>query len=112
MDLRFEVEEFDTLVVHLRDAEVDTTVTVRPAAAGIQSLARAVGDAAASGYGECFWPDPEGQYWWMFKREAETMEVIAMYTRGGATGWQHVFRATDSVDWVRQRLDEEAQQLR
>ena len=34
------------------------------------------------------------------------MEVAAMWTRGGASGWEHVFRATDSVEWVRERLDD------
>ena len=73
---------------------------------------RALTDAIRDGYGECFWPGvPGGQYWWMFRREAETLETVVMWSRGGASGWQHVFRATDGADWVRDRLDAEAARL-
>ncbi len=34
-----------------------------------------------------------------------------MWTRGGASLWEHVFRATDSATWVRDRLDEEIDRL-
>jgi hypothetical protein len=112
MDLRLAVEPPDTLVVELRDGSGQTTVSVRPSAAGAASLTRALDAALAEGYGECFWPgSPGGQYWWIFKREAETIEVIAMWTRGGASGWEHVFRATDAAAWVRERLDEELDRI-
>jgi len=100
------------LVVHLREGEEQTTVSVHPAGAGAQSLSRALGDALATGYGECFWPGvPGGQYWWMFKRDQETLEVITMWTRGGASLWEHVFRANDAAPWFRDRLDEELRRL-
>ena len=108
MNVRLAVESPDTLVVELRDGSAETSVSVRPAAAGAASLSRALDAALADGYGECFWPgSPGGQYWWIFKRTAETVEVIAMWTRGGASLWEHVFRATDAAAWVRERLDEE-----
>ena len=112
MDFTLTVEPHDALVVTLHDGSQQTTVSVRPAAAGARSLAEALARAIADGYGECFWPSATGgQYWWAFKRDADALETIAMWTRGGASLWEHVFRATDSADWVRARLAAEAERL-
>jgi hypothetical protein len=112
MNLRFAIEPDDTLVVHLREGETETTVAVSPSRAGVRSLRRALVAAIDDGYGECFWPAKTGgQYWWMFKREAETLETVAMWTRGGAAPWQHVFRATDAAAFVHERLDAEMDRL-
>lgn len=106
------IEAPDTLIVHLREGADQTTVEVRPARAGISSLRRAVEAARVHGYGECFWPGARGgSYWWMLKRDAETLEIVAMWTRGGASLWEHVFRATDAAEWMRDRLHEEAERL-
>ena len=51
-------------------------------------------------YGECYWPEPTGQYWWLLKREAQTLEVAVLWSRSSAVGWQHVFRATDEVGYI------------
>ena len=48
----------------------------------------------------------------MFRRDAETLEVVVMWSRGGASGWEHVFRATDSAAWVCRRLATEFAKLR
>jgi hypothetical protein len=106
VNLRLSIEPHDTLVVYLRDADREVSVPVRPASAGLASLSRAVGDAITTGYGECFWPGmPGGQYWWIFKRDGDAMEVIAMWTRGGASLWEHVFRVTDSAQWLQEALE-------
>jgi hypothetical protein len=34
-----------------------------------------------------------------------------MWTRSGATGWEHVFRATDAAGWIRDRLIAETSRL-
>ena len=105
MELRLSVEPYDLLVVHLIEGTDDTTVSVHGARPGAQSLKRALDAAIETGYGECFWPGrPGGQYWWIFKRDAESLEVIAMWTRGGASLWEHVFRATDAADHVHEIL--------
>ena len=112
MDLRLTLEAHDVLVVRLRDGDDETTVSVHPSRAGADSLQRALRTALADGYGDCFWPGmPGGQYWWMFKCNGDTLETIAMWTRGGASLWEHVFRATDSATWVRERLAEEIDRL-
>ena len=112
MDLRLELDDHHTLVVHLREGDQTTTVAVAPWRAGIESLRRSLDAAISDGYGECFWPARTGgQYWWMFKRNDETLETIAMWTRGGAALWEHVFRATDAAAHVRGRFDAEAARL-
>src|SRR5262245_36271620 len=108
MDIRLEREGRDELIVHLKDGNVDTSVSVPQAHPGATSLMRALASAMTSGHGECFWPcTTGGQYWWMFRRAETALEVIVMWTRGGASLWEHVFRATDSVDWVHTRFIEE-----
>ena len=108
MVLHLSLDPHDILTVHLREGEEQTTVSVHPSRAGATSLTRALNDAIATGYGECFWPAPTGgQYWWIFKREGDALETIAMWTRGGASLWEHVFRATDAAAWVDARLGEE-----
>jgi hypothetical protein len=112
MDLQLALEPHDYLVVHLRDGDDRTSVSVPRARAGVTSLTRALEDAIAHGYGECFWPGvPGGQYWWVFKRDDATLETAVMWTRGGASLWEHVFRATDAAEHVRARLREEADRL-
>ena len=87
-------------------------MTVSPASAGATSLLRAVDEAMADGYGESFWPAlTGGQYWWIFKRDENRMETIVMWTRGGASLWEHVFRATDSAVWVRDQVASETARL-
>jgi|SRR5215471_13286750 len=113
MDLRLAVDPPDTLLVSVREGEEQTEIAVHPARAGVQTLLAAIDSAIATGYGECFWPAPTGgQYWWMFKRDAESLETIAMWTRGGASGWEHTFRATDAAAWLRSRLIAEIDRLR
>jgi hypothetical protein len=88
------------LVAKLRDGLTTTEVTGwRPAKAAADLVAALVA-AKEDGYGECFWPEPTGQFWWILKREDRTLEVVILYSRGGAMGWQHVFRATDEVDYI------------
>jgi hypothetical protein len=112
MDVQLTLEPHDELVVRLRDGAIETSVSVPQSRPGAESLVRALESALATGHGECFWPcTTGGQYWWMFKRDADALEVIVMWTRGGASLWEHVFRATDSVDWVRGRIAHELDRL-
>lgn len=113
MHLHLDLEPHDTLVVRLRDGGVEAVVSARPSHAAAASLSRALTDGLTHGYGECFWPAPDGgQYWWIFKRDAESIEAMAMWTRGGASLWEHVFRATDAAAWIRDQLALELLRLR
>ena len=112
MTLTMSIEPYDALAIALADGSQQATVSARPSSAAARSLLHALEAALRDGYGDCFWPgDPGGQYWWIFKRDAESLEVIAMWTRGGASLWEHVFRATDAADWVRERLTGELERL-
>jgi len=112
MDLRLTVEAPDRLVVNLREGDDVATVTASPSAAGVRSLGRALDEAMVQGYGECFWPGmPGGQYWWVFRRREATLETAVMWTRGGASLWEHVFRATDAAEWIRDRFAAETSRL-
>lgn len=113
MTFTFALDAHDSLRVTLRDAEVETSVAARPALAAAATLRRALEEAGDTGYGECFWPGSEGgQYWWIFKRADETVDVVALWTRGGVAIWEHVFRATDAFAWVVELFDSEVARLR
>ena len=112
MELYLTTEPPDHLFVHLLDGAAEHVVAVGDTRAGAKSLTRALQDAMTTGYGECFWPGLEGgQYWWMFRRDGDAMDVIAMWTRGGAALWEHVFRGTAQADFVRDRLLDEIARL-
>jgi hypothetical protein len=109
MHIVFERPDSQRLVAKLREGDTITDITGwRPEQAAADLLA-ALDAAESEGYGECFWPEPTGQYWWILKREDRRLEVVVLYSRGGAMGWQHVFRAVDEVDYlqdlVRTELD-------
>jgi hypothetical protein len=111
MDLALDIDGNGRLVGHLREGAVETVVTAAQPQAAAAAVVAAIGEAAGAGYGECFWAESTGQYWWMFRRTDETVEVVVLWSSGAVTGWQHVFRATDAIGWVRQRLDDELQKL-
>jgi hypothetical protein len=67
-------------------------------------LEAAVDDAEIHGYGECFWPEPTGHFWWMLRREDQRLEVVVLWSRSSAVGWQHVFRAADEMSYFRERV--------
>ena len=85
----------------MREGSVETEATSWQPRQSAADLLAAIEAADANGYGECFWPEPAGQYWWMLKREDRRLEVVVMFSAGGATGWQHVFRAADEAGYVR-----------
>jgi hypothetical protein len=96
------------IVIRLREGASETTVTGWHTSRAVTALMSALEMvAAADGYSECFWPEPTGQYWWMFNREGRRLEVVVLWSRGAVTGWQHVFRAADEVDYFVDRVRDE-----
>src|SRR5215467_13473811 len=57
------------------EAEVSGWNPEGSAACLLAALDAAAGD---DGYGECFWPEPTGHYWWMFKREDRSLETAVL----------------------------------
>jgi hypothetical protein len=112
MTIDLSLEAHDVLVVRLVEAEQQPVLSVHPSGAGAASLRRTVDEAMSTGYGECFWPALHGgQYWWIFKRDEDRLETMAMWTRGGASQWEHVFRATDHAVWIHDRITRQLDRL-
>lgn len=112
-DVTFSLEQPDAnrLVARLREGNVTTEVTGwRPEQAATH-LMSALDAADADGYGEGFWFEPTGQYWWMFRREDRSLEVVVLWSRSSAVGWQHVFRAADEAGYVRDMVRAELTRL-
>jgi hypothetical protein len=103
-DVTFEVSRPDAqrVVATLREGTDEAEITgwnpERSAAALLNAVEVAAGPDA---YSECFWPEPTGHYWWMFKRTDQSLETVVLWSRSSAVGWQHVFRACDEVGYVR-----------
>ena len=101
MHVRFERPDDRRLTAYLREGDVTTEATSWQPQQSADDLLAAVDAARTEGYGECFWPEPTGQYWWMFRLVDARLEVAVMWTAGGASQWQHVFRAADEVRYLR-----------
>ncbi|MCC7042804.1 MAG: hypothetical protein IT183_03015 [Acidobacteria bacterium] len=96
------------IVVRLREGTVEATVTGWHTSRAVTALLTALETVATGeGYAECFWPEPTGQYWWMLNREGQRLEVVVLWSRGAVTGWEHVFRAADEVNYIIERVREE-----
>lgn len=108
MNVHIDSATSQQIVVSLREGGVHASVTgwnTPRAVAAVLSALEVV--ESAEGYAECFWPEPTGQYWWMFNREGRRLEVVVLWSRGAVTGWQHVFRAADEVSYFIERVREE-----
>lgn len=96
------------LVCIFRDAGLSGIVTAADAAAAGADLLMALDDVRDTGFGECFWPEAGGEFRWMLRRTGQRLTVVALWSSGTLTGWQHVLRAETDVETfsahVRQRL--------
>jgi hypothetical protein len=96
------------IVVRLREGSLETTVTGWHTPRAVAALLSALEVVeSAEGYGECFWPEPTGQYWWMFNRAGRRLAVLELWSRGAVPGWQHAVRAADEVGYFIDRVREE-----
>jgi hypothetical protein len=107
MNITMTMEEPARLVATLREGETETAAHGAHGKAAATELLRAIEEARTTGYGECFWHEVTGQYWWMFRREETRVEVVVLWSSGAVTGWQHVFRATDEIGWLADRVREQ-----
>lgn len=108
MNVRIDSATPERIVVSLREGEIETSVTGWHTPRAVKSLLTALDIVGGGeGYAECFWPEPTGQYWWMFNREGRRLEVVVLWSRGAVTGWQHVFRAADEVGYLIERIHDE-----
>jgi len=109
MDVSLSTERSDRLIATLRDGQQEAVVTASSGPAAGAELLAALEQARDDDYGECFWLEQTGQYWWMFRRDDKAVEAVVLWSSGTVTGWQHVFRASDDlsslVDNVRTQLE-------
>ena len=47
----------------------------------------------------------------MFRRDDQRLEVVVLWSRSSAVGWQHVFRAADEINYFRERVRDELARL-
>lgn len=81
--------EIDGQAAHLEAADAAA------AAADLQAALEAVRDGGSA---ECVWQTSGGDYRWVLRRQDETLTVVALWSRGVATGWQHVLHAEIDPD--------------
>lgn len=104
MNITLAIEPPARLVATLREGTVETVVRGTHGPAAGAALVQAIDQARATGYGECFWHEMTGQYWWMFRCEDARVEIVVLWSSGAVTGWQHVFRATDEISWLAEHI--------
>ena len=108
MNITVERPTPERIVATLREGTVETaTVSAWHAERAALALVTAIDLAAREGYGECFWPEPNGQYWWLYKREERRLALAILWSSGPETGWQHVCRAADEVEYFVERVKDE-----
>jgi hypothetical protein len=99
------------LVVTLREGDVTAEVTGWRPDLAAEELLGAFDAAREHEYGDCYWFEPTGQYWWMLKRDEQRLELVVMHSEGVGRGWQHVFRAVDEMDYFQDLVKSELAQF-
>lgn len=101
MDVTAGIDEFGRLICTVRSDGASVVVTAAHAGEARTELLEAIGEAETSGYAECLWPEATGEYRWMFRRADDRLTVVALWSSGTLTGWQHVLHTeTDFHDFA------------
>jgi uncharacterized protein YegP (UPF0339 family) len=105
MDFTLDIDEAGRFVARLSAGDTTRLVTssTLPAAA---DLLDAVEDARDGGSGECLWQEQGGDYRWMLRAAGERLTVVALWSAGTLTGWEHVFRGECELEWFASRVRE------
>jgi len=111
MDISLSTEHPGRLIATLRESDEEAVVTAAHRMAAASALLDALEGAREDGYGECYWHEQTGQYWWLFRREETRLEVAVLWSSGAVTGWQHVFRAADEFSYFMERVQDELANL-
>lgn len=111
MHISLATEHPGRLIATLKEGPEQAVVTAAHRTAATTSLLEALESARAEGYGECYWYEQAGQYWWLFRRDEARLEVAVLWSSGTVTGWRHVFRAADEFSWFMERVQDELSEL-
>jgi hypothetical protein len=99
MDLIFTRDESSgRLICTCQNGDETRVVTAANATVACAELLLAVDDVRDTGFGECFWPEGGGEYRWMLRRAGDRLTVVALWSTGTLTGWEHVLRAETDFD--------------
>jgi hypothetical protein len=102
-----DIDDRGRFVVRLDQGGASAVVTASNLDAADDLLA-AIEDARDTGLGECMWEEQGGDYRWMLRRQhADELVVVALWSAGTLTGWEHVFRGRCRLDWLAARVREE-----
>ncbi len=93
----FSTDGFGRLVCDIHIPGQTTRVTAWDVRDARAHFLAALDDAREAGLGECFWHSESGDYRWMFRRSGARVTVVALWSTGAVTGWEHVaFVETDA----------------
>jgi hypothetical protein len=92
VDVTAAIDEFGRLICTMQADGRPVVVTAAHANQARTELLEAIGQAESDGYSECVWPEATGEYRWMLRRADDRLTVVAMWSSGTLTGWQHVLR--------------------
>ncbi len=111
MPLSIQTDEFGRMICAI-SGKTEATVTCadfEEAAAGLQN---ALDQTAATGLGECYWPEGVGEYRWVFRRVDSNIRVAVLWSEGTMTGWEHVFWGEEPLDAFLQQATAELARTR
>ena len=101
-----DIDDRGRFVVGLDQGGASAIVTASNLDAADDLLA-AIEDARDTGLGECLWEEQGVDYRWLFRRQADELIVVALWSAGTLTGWEHVFRGRCGLDWLKARVRDE-----
>jgi hypothetical protein len=107
LQFTLDIDDRGRFVVRLDQGAASAVVTASNLNAADDLLA-AIEDARDTGLGECMWEEQGGDYRWMLRRQHDDeLVVVALWSAGTLTGWEHVFRGRCGLGWLGARVREE-----
>jgi hypothetical protein len=101
VDITAGIDNFGRLICTVYSDQPPAVITSADAHLSSAQLLDAIADAEQQGYGECVWPEAAGEYRWMFRRAGDRLTVVALWSSGTLTGWQHVLHTeTDAQSFT------------
>lgn len=93
MDIAIATDIDGRLVCTLTEDDTSAEVTASNVPQAGEDLLAALDNARETGYDECLWEEPGGEFRWIFRRDGARLTLVVLWCAGTVIGWQHVFRA-------------------
>jgi hypothetical protein len=107
MEFSFATDRDGRLVCTVETAGAPVLITSGDPFIARTGMLAALEDARAEGHGECAWPEAMGEYKWMLRRDGARLTVVALWSSGTLTGWQHVLREETDFEAFATRVEAE-----